>query len=198
MTEMGLGGGVDCQAKRGYHLREADMFFEIVDPETGLPVAEGESGEVVFTTLTRRGMPLIRYRTGDISRFIPGECACGTCLKTLEPIRFRAAGKILIGSTAKLTIADLDEVLFSLQEISNYTARLIHISGMDTLKLKVYAAESAAPDLVNRINDSLDAITVIHSGKAAKSLTVQIEISRESPFSLPPSKRSIQEVDAHN
>ena len=194
MTEMGLGGGVDCQAKRGYHLREADMFFEIIAPETGLPVDEGESGEVVFTTLTRRGMPLIRYRTGDISRFIPGECPCGTCLKTLEPIRFRAAGKILIGSTGKLTIADLDEVLFSLQEISNYTASLIHNFGMDTLKLKVYAVENAATDLMQRINDSLDAIPVIHSAKAEKRLAVQIETSRESPFALPPSKRSIKEV----
>jgi phenylacetate-coenzyme A ligase PaaK-like adenylate-forming protein len=198
MTEMGLGGGVDCQAKRGYHLREADMFFEIVDPETGLPVPEGESGEVVFTTLTRRGMPLIRYRTGDISRFIPGECACGTCLKTLEPIRFRAAGKSPTGSSGKLTIADLDEVLFSLREVSNYTACLLHNSGMDTLKLEVYAAENAAPDLVHRINDSLDAIPVIHSGKAEKKLAVQIETSSESPFSLPPSKRNIQEMDAYN
>jgi phenylacetate-coenzyme A ligase PaaK-like adenylate-forming protein len=198
MTEMGLGGGVDCQAKRGYHLREADLFFEIVAPETGLPVAEGEYGEVVFTTLTRRGMPLIRYRTGDISRFIPGECPCGTCLKTLESIRFRAAGKILVGSSGKLTIADLDEVLFSFHEVSNFTASLIHDSGMNTLKLKVYTDENEGSDLVHRINHSLDAIPLIHSGKAGKSLAIQIETSRESPFSLPPSKRSIQEVDAYN
>lgn len=69
MTEMGYGGGVECQAHFGYHMREADLFFEIVDPQTGKPVEEGTPGEVVFTTLTRRGMPLIRYRTGDISRF---------------------------------------------------------------------------------------------------------------------------------
>ena len=61
MTEMGLGGGVECQARRGYHLREADLYFEIVNPQTEMPVVEGETGEVVFTTLTRRGMPLIRY-----------------------------------------------------------------------------------------------------------------------------------------
>ena len=77
-TEMGLGGGVECEAHLGFHLREADMYFEIINPETGEPVYDGEYGEVVFSTLTRRGMPLIRYRMGDRSRFIVGECPCGT------------------------------------------------------------------------------------------------------------------------
>jgi phenylacetate-CoA ligase len=84
MTEMGLGGG-ECQARRGYHLREADMIFEIVNPATGEPVAEGETGEAVFTTLTRRGMPLIRSRTGrpmaiDIGRPGRGTLFCYKCV----------------------------------------------------------------------------------------------------------------------
>ena len=98
MTEMGLGGGVECEARRGYHLREADLLFEIVDPNTGEVLPDGEYGEVVFTTLTRRGMPLIRYRTGDVSRFIPGQCPCGTRLKTLERITHRLSGRIPIGT----------------------------------------------------------------------------------------------------
>ena len=69
-TEMGLGGGVQCSARRGYHFREADLFVEIVEPRSGEPVPEGVTGEIVFTTLTRTGMPLIRYRTGDLSRFL--------------------------------------------------------------------------------------------------------------------------------
>ncbi|MEZ4592299.1 MAG: hypothetical protein R3D55_14310 [Chloroflexota bacterium] len=69
------------------------MLFEIVDPETGAPLPDGAYGELVFTTLTRRGMPLIRYRTGDISRFLPGVCACGTTLRQLEKIRFRWHGR---------------------------------------------------------------------------------------------------------
>lgn len=57
MTEMGWGGGVECEARNGYHLREADLFIEIVDPETGRPLPNGDSGEIVVTTLTRVGMP---------------------------------------------------------------------------------------------------------------------------------------------
>ena len=90
MTEMGLGGGIDCRARAGYHLRENDLYFEVVDPATGRPVPEGESGEVVFTTLNRLGMPLIRYRTGDISRFLPEPCSCGSGLRRLDYIGGRA------------------------------------------------------------------------------------------------------------
>jgi phenylacetate-coenzyme A ligase PaaK-like adenylate-forming protein len=124
MTEMGLGGGVECQARRGYHLREADLYVEIVDPHTGQPMTDGEMGEIVFTTLTRRGMPLLRYRTGDLGRFIPDVCPCGTILKTLDRIRDRVNGRLRLDDGMYLTLSDLDEVLFSIAGVSNFTASL--------------------------------------------------------------------------
>lgn len=93
MTEMGLGCAVSCEHQRGYHIREADILIEIIDPESGRVLPEGETGEVVFTTLTRRAMPLIRYRTGDMSRFIPGPCPCGTGLLTLGHVGDRGVRK---------------------------------------------------------------------------------------------------------
>ncbi len=102
MTEMGLGGGVDCRALTGYHLREADLYFEIVDPVDGRPLPDGEPGEVVFTTLTRRGMPLIRYRTGDLARFLPGSCPCGTVLRRLDHVQGRLAGRVKVGGGYRL------------------------------------------------------------------------------------------------
>jgi phenylacetate-CoA ligase len=119
-TEMGLGGGVECEAHNGYHLREADLFFEIVDPETGSPVREGDYGDVVVTTLTRVGMPLIRYRMGDRSRFITNQCDCGTNLKNLEQIRGRFGGFVQIGNNT-LKLADFDEVLFAIPGLLNFT-----------------------------------------------------------------------------
>jgi phenylacetate-coenzyme A ligase PaaK-like adenylate-forming protein len=124
-TEMGLGGGVECEAHRGYHLREADMLFEIVNPETGEPLPDGEYGEVVFTTLTRRGMPLVRYRMGDRSRFIVGECPCGTKLRTLEKVRGRFSGFVSVGDET-LKLPDFDEALFSLSGLLNF---LVTVSG---------------------------------------------------------------------
>jgi phenylacetate-CoA ligase len=136
MTEMGLGGGVDCEAQQGYHLREADLYFEIIDPNTGEVLPDGECGEVVFTTLTRRGMPLIRYRTGDVSRFIPSPCPCGTQLKTLERITHRWSGRVLIGARY-LTMADLDEALFAIDGVLNFTATVLNDNGLDCLHLEV-------------------------------------------------------------
>ena len=93
MTEMGLGCAVSCEHQRGYHIREADILIEIIDPNTGRVLPEGEYGEVVFTTLTRCAMPLIRYRTGDFSRFVPEPCPCGTQLRTLAHIGDRGIRK---------------------------------------------------------------------------------------------------------
>ncbi|MCC7447687.1 MAG: phenylacetate--CoA ligase family protein [Anaerolineae bacterium] len=140
MTEMGLGGGVECEARRGYHLREADLLFEIVDPATGAALPDGEPGEIVFTTLTRQGMPLIRYRTGDVSRFIPGACPCGTHLKTLARVTHRITGRIAVGD-GYLTMADLDNALFAIDGVLNFTATLVRENQRDSLHLDVQLAD---------------------------------------------------------
>jgi len=90
MTEMGLGGAMACPERVGYHPREADILFEIINPDTGEVLPEGEYGEIVFTTLTRAAMPFIRYRTGDRSRMLPGRCPCGSILKRLDKVGCRA------------------------------------------------------------------------------------------------------------
>lgn len=92
MTEMGLGCAIDCDAHNGYHIREADLYLEIVDPVTGKRLPDGQFGEIVFTTLTRGGMPLIRYRTGDISAILPGSCSCGCGLRRLSYVLERKHG----------------------------------------------------------------------------------------------------------
>jgi phenylacetate-coenzyme A ligase PaaK-like adenylate-forming protein len=93
MTEMGLGGAMQCEERVGYHPREADLLFEIIDPDTGDVLPDGAYGEIVFTTLTRQAMPLIRYRTGDFSRWLPEPCACGSVLKRLYKVGDRAERK---------------------------------------------------------------------------------------------------------
>jgi hypothetical protein len=86
MVETGLGGAVDCAETSGMHLREADIFVEIAAPATGAPLPDGEWGEITVTTLGRRGMPLVRYRTGDAGRILPGACACGLPLRRLDRV----------------------------------------------------------------------------------------------------------------
>ena len=85
--ETGYGGGLECAAHRGIHMRDADLLIETVAPETGIPVPEGETGELVVTALRREGTPLIRYRTGDEGRREPEPCPCGTVLETWSGVR---------------------------------------------------------------------------------------------------------------
>ena len=122
MTEMCFGGGVYCGHRKGYHMREADLYFEIIS-ESGETLPEGEYGEVVFTTLTRTGMPLIRYRTGDYGRFKKERCDCGCELKLMEKIKRRISGGISIGGR-EFYISDFDEMLFSRDFVIDYSLEL--------------------------------------------------------------------------
>ncbi len=195
MTEMGFGGGVECAARRGYHLREADFHFEVVNPRTGAPMESGETGEVVFTTLTRRGMPLVRYRTGDISRFLPGPCPCGSTLKTLEKVAGRLDSIHLLESGTSLTMADLDEAIFSEDGILDFEATLLHQAGVDRLRIEALVVEPAGGKTVQAVQAVQHALMEIPAIAAAVDEGVlHLEIRFLHPgtfFTGGPAKRAI-------
>lgn len=161
MTEMGLGGGVQCDVRTGYHLREADLYFEVIDPFSGIPVADGEPGEVVFTTLTRKGMPLIRYRTGDLARFLPEPCPCGSILRRLGKVHGRLAGRVRLLDGGILTLCEMDEVLFKIPGLLNYRAELRRRDGKDCLNIQVHAGLDAPPEILGKIGTYLMTIPVV-------------------------------------
>ena len=109
--EMALGGAITCPAHEGMHLRENHVIAEIVDGQ-GRPLPPGERGELVITTIGMEAMPLIRYRTGDYTRVIPGKCPCGSEVLRLDTVHRK--------ETAELTA--LDEALFSLPFVADYRA----------------------------------------------------------------------------
>jgi phenylacetate-coenzyme A ligase PaaK-like adenylate-forming protein len=155
MTEMGLGGGVDCRALAGYHLREADLYFEIVDPVDGRPVPIGETGEVVFTTLTRRGMPLIRYRTGDLARFMAEPCPCGTIMRCLGHVRGRIEAMVEIGDGLRLDSSDLSEALYAITGLLDYQAELMSDEGRDLLSLTLRLGNNDEAQAMDKVREAL-------------------------------------------
>jgi phenylacetate-CoA ligase len=172
MTEMGLGGGVQCSAHEGYHLREADLLFEIIDPGTGQPVPDGETGEVVFTTLTRKGMPLIRYRTGDLARFIPGPCPCGTMLKRMDRIQGRLKGAVVLDEGHQFSISDLDEVVFAVAGVLDYGAEVYTEEGKAHLRVKVHARTGGSQDARGAVSDALRRTHLLEKALAEGSLVL--------------------------
>ncbi|HVO63680.1 MAG TPA: AMP-binding protein [Terriglobales bacterium] len=170
MTEMGLGGGVDCEAHAGYHLREADLYFEIVDPESGLLCQPGAIGEVVVTTLTRQGMPFIRYRTGDLSRFLPDRCACGTVLRRMDRVCARKSGRVAVGAHTEITIATLDEALFCLPEVEDFSASID--SGRPSKLIVTVYGSGAKEDLQEQARAVLERVPEIDVAEKTGELHV--------------------------
>ena len=149
-TETGLGGGVECEAHAGLHLREADLLFEVVDPRTGVSLPPGAEGEVVFTTLTREAMPLIRYRTGDIGRFLAGPCPCGSSLRLLAAVRGRFDGVAVLAGGERLCLADIDEALFALDGVVDVRARLLAGGEGEVLEVELALEAAAGPEAAAR------------------------------------------------
>lgn len=137
MTEMGYGGAVSCAAHEGYHLREADLLFEIIDPVTERPMGNGQVGEVVFTTLTRRAMPLIRYRTGDLACWMDEPCPCGSPLRRMGWVQGRRHEMVPLADGHLLTLASLDEALFAVPGVMDFQAVLERGHGRDRLNIKL-------------------------------------------------------------
>ncbi len=97
LSEMnGPGVSFECPFQNGMHIWEDHYFVEIINPETLEPVSDGEEGELVLTTLVREGMPVIRYRTKDLTRIIPGPCACGRTHRRIDRIKGRTDDMIII------------------------------------------------------------------------------------------------------
>ncbi len=136
-VETGLGGGVDCKAHCGAHLREADLLFEIIDPSTTRIMADGEWGEIVFTTLNRTGMPLIRYRTGDWGRLLPGSCPCGSQIRRLDKVLGRINQVRTLKNGGQLALSSLDEMLFPISGLLDFGATLIREKLNDKVKINL-------------------------------------------------------------
>lgn len=136
MTETGLGGGVECGVHAGVHLREADLFYEIIDPTTMAPLSDGDEGEVVVTTLTRDAMPLIRYRTGDVSHLITDVCECGSFVRRLAQVRRRLDSGVLIGD-GTIHQFDFDDVIFKITGLLDFDVEFMVSSGRHKLMIRI-------------------------------------------------------------
>ena len=138
LTEIyGPGIGINCQYETGMHYWDDYLYIEIIDPVTGKPVPDGEMGEVVITTLVKEGAPLIRYRTHDLSRIIPGECPCGSKYPRLDTIMGRSDDMMKIKGV-NVFPSQIEEILAGFPEVSSeYQIRISHLDGKDTMRLYV-------------------------------------------------------------
>ena len=138
LTEIyGPGIGISCHEDCGMHYWDDYIYIEIIDPVTLKPLPDGELGEVVITTLVKEGAPLIRYRTHDLSRIIPGTCPCGSPFPRLDTIMGRTDDMMKIKGV-NVFPSQIEEILKEFPEVSSeYQIRISHLDGKDTLRIYV-------------------------------------------------------------
>ena len=173
MTEMGYGGGVECSALNGYHMRDVDLYTEIIDPATLLNVPQGCLGEVVFTTLSREGMPLIRYRTGDISRFLPRNCSCSDAFKRMDYIKGRYSEFIKLSNGQCLSIGMIDEVMFGIEDVLDFRVTISKKENV-ALKLSIKPVNFKKPINYEKIENTIRQDKIL--GELIKNNNLDIEI----------------------
>lgn len=138
MSEMnGPGVAFECQEKNGLHIWEDYVIAEIIDPQTLKPVADGEIGELVLTTLQREAMPLIRYRTHDLTRFLPGDCPCGRTHRRIDRFKGRSDDMIILKGVNIFPI-QIEKILMSFKELGgNYLITIENVDNNDEMYIEV-------------------------------------------------------------
>jgi phenylacetate-CoA ligase len=127
----------ECEARKGMHINADLGILEVVDPETGKLLSEGEEGELVFTMFQREAMPLIRYRIGDVGSILPYEpCACGRTMPKMSYVKGRVSQIIKIGGKNILPI-DVEEVVAEFEGLENEFRIICQKPEMKTLRLKI-------------------------------------------------------------
>ncbi len=190
LTEIyGPGIGIDCQFHQGIHYWSDYLYFEIIDPLTGKVLPQGELGELVITTLSKEGAPLIRYRTHDLTRIIPGVCECGSIYPRIDRILGRSDDMIKIKGV-NIYPGQIEDLLKETPGASSeYQIRLTRVDARDQMLLRVEGERGVDPQtLTERIGSNF-------KKRIGVIINVEVVLFGSLPRSEKKSKRVIDERD---
>ena len=191
LSEMcGPGVAFECECQEGLHIWEDHFYPEIVDPASGEVLPDGERGELVLTTLTREAMPLIRYRTRDLTRFLSGNCPCGRTHRRIDRITGRSDDMLIINGVNIFPI-QIEKTLMAIPEIGhNYLIEIRKENFMDRLQVHVEINEEVFHGTLAELEKL--------QGKVVSSLRAELGVTPNvklvEPSSLPVSEGKAQRV----
>jgi len=187
---LGPGVAAECAAKHGLHVNEDHFIIEIVDPETLLPVPDGEYGEVVFTTITKEAIPVIRYRTRDISRIVPGACSCGRTFRRMERISGRTDDMLIVRGV-NVFPSQIEQVLTGIPGVApHYQVVLTKRGVMDHVEVHV----EVGPDFVFDEIKALERLQHQVRSEIASALAISIDVKLVEPKSIQRSEGKAKRV----
>jgi len=171
---MGPGVSYECQEQKGMHLAEDHFLFEIIDPDTGEVLPPGESGELVITTLTKEAVPVIRYRTRDITRITPEPCACGRTSRRMSKPSGRSDDMLIIRGV-NVFPSQIETVLMQMEETDPHYQLVITREGaLDELEVHVEIKDAFFSDEMRVMNEL--AARIAHNMKNALGLSAKIKL----------------------
>ncbi len=186
----GPGVAFECPYKNGMHIWEDAYIVEVINPETLESVKEGEEGELVLTTLTREGMPLLRYRTRDLTKFLPGKCPCGRTHRRIDRITGRTDDMLIIKGVNIYPI-QIERVLMSLPEVgSNYLIEVHKRPTGDELLIKV----EVKSEIFQEDMRYLEGLRKKIAREVKEEILVTPKVELIEPNSLPRSQGKAQRV----
>jgi phenylacetate-CoA ligase len=187
---LGPGVAAECAEKHGLHVNEDHFIIEIVDPETLQPVPDGEMGEVVFTTITKEGIPVIRYRTRDISRIIPGPCACGRTFRRMQRVTGRTDDMLIIRGV-NVFPSQIEQVLTGVPGVApHYQVVLTKRGSLDHVEVHVEVGPDFAFDEIK----TLEKLRRRVSAEIASALAISIDVKLVEPKSIQRSEGKAKRV----
>jgi phenylacetate-CoA ligase len=178
-----LGPGVagECHLRHGLHLNEDQFIVEVVNPKTLAPVGVGEAGELVLTTIMKEGFPLIRYRTGDITRLNPEPCGCGRTFLRMAPVSGRTDDLILLRGVGFFP-SQIEEVLSGFEGVSPFFQIILdQEGGIDTIQIRVEI--SGAIQSVDKVK-AIESLRTQIAQRIATVLDVEAKVVLIEPGSL--------------
>jgi phenylacetate-CoA ligase len=169
---MGPGVAGECLERGGMHLAEDHFVFEVIDPETLAPVPDGQVGELVITTLTKEAIPLLRYRTRDLTAILPGACPCGRTFRRMARVKGRT-DDMLIVKGVKVFPSEIEAVLFEVEGTApHYQVQLDRDAGGERVTVLVEVSESNFFDEMKRQRKLEETIV----RRLAEELGVSVEV----------------------
>ncbi len=193
LSEMnGPGVAGECELQDGMHVWEDFYIVEVINPETGEQLPDGEEGELVFTHINREAMPILRYRTRDLTRIIPEKCKCGRTHRRIERIKGRTDDMMIVGGV-NVFPSQIESVLMKIPEVgNNYQIVLERKNNLDRMNIRVelyskmFHGDLAELKTLNKkIVDELRALIIINP-----------KIELLEPGSLPPSMgKAVRVID---
>jgi len=164
MSELyGPGVGIECEQQDGLHVWEDEFLTETINPSTGEVVEPGKEGELVFTMLSREAMPLLRYRSRDLSTLYEEECTCGRYHNRIKRIKGRSDDMLIIGGV-NVFPSQVEHVLMNIRDLGDQYQIIVSHKELDRLGIKVEVPANRLNDvnLMKRIRDDLFAVLSIH------------------------------------